>query len=211
MLRTQGDPFLRVPAMFDDDDMEDDRHAGCPAAVWGPAAAVVCSASAVPTWRTSTLTEADAREEADRVATGQGFTEHLAERIGAAARASAVFGEAVERQGVTVIPVARAKWGFGGGSGGRDGEQGAGGGGGTSVSPVGYIELRAGEARFRRIDNRARIAAAVVGCALSAAVAFRLGRMRRPKAGRAGRAGVKWLLVKPAGMGLRLLRRGAPG
>jgi hypothetical protein len=155
-----------------------------------------------------TVTEADAREEAGRVATGPGFTGHLAERIGAAARASAVFGEAVQGQGVTVIPVARAKWGFGGGSGGRDGEQGAGGGGGTSVSPVGYIELRAGEARFRRIDNRARIAAAAAACGLSGAIAFRLGRMRRPKASRAGRAGVKWLVLKPAGMGLRLLRRG---
>ena len=155
------------------------------------------------------VSEADAREEADRVAIRDGFTERLAERLGAAARASAVFGEPVEEQEVTVIPVARARWGFGGGSGGRDGEQGAGGGGGMFVSPVGYIELRAGEARFRRLHNRAQIAAAAVAagavaCGLSAAVAFRVGRMRRP---RAGRAGVKWLLLKPAGMGFRALRR----
>ena len=156
------------------------------------------------------MTEADAREEAARAAAGGGFTEHLAERVGAAARASAVFGDAVQGQGVTVIPVARAKWGFGGGSGGRDREQGAGGGGGASVSPMGYIELRAGEARFRRIHSRSQIAAAVVGCGLSAAIAFRVGRMRRPKAGRASRAGLKWLVLKPAGMGFRLLRRGAP-
>lgn len=159
------------------------------------------------------MTEADAKEEATRVATGHGFTERLAERMGAAARASAVFGEPVEGQGVTVIPVARAKWGFGGGSGGREGEQGAGGGGGMSVSPVGYVELHAGEARFRRIHSRAQIAAAAVAagavtCGLSAAVAFRVGRMRRPKA---GRAGVRWLLLKPAGMGLRMLRRAAQG
>jgi hypothetical protein len=143
------------------------------------------------------------------VATGHGFTENLAERVGATARASAAFGDAVEGQGVTVIPVARAKWGFGGGSGGRNGEQGAGGGGGTSVSPVGYIELRAGEARFRRIHKRSQIAAAVVACGLSGAIAFRVGRMRRPKTSRAGRAGVKWLILKPARMGFRLLRRGA--
>ncbi len=154
------------------------------------------------------MTEADARQEADRVATRSGFTEQLAERVGATARASAVFGEPVESQGVTVIPVARAKWGFGGGSGGRNGEEGAGGGGGTAVSPVGYIELHAGEARFRRLHNHARIAAAAAGCGLSAAIAFRVGRMRRPKASRAGRAGVRWLLLKPAGMGFRLLKRG---
>jgi uncharacterized spore protein YtfJ len=162
------------------------------------------------------VTEADAKEKAARVATGHGFTERLAERIGAAARVSAVFGEPVEEQGITVIPVARAKWGFGGGSGGRDGEQGAGGGGGMSVSPVGYLELHAGEVRFRRIHNRAQIAAAAVAagavaCGLSAAVAFRVGRMRRPKAARAGRAGVRWLVLKPAGMGFRLLRRAPPG
>ena len=155
--------------------------------------------------------EAEATDEAERVATAQGFTERLAERVGAAARASAVFGEAVDGQGVTVIPVARAKWGFGGGSGVREDQQGTGGGGGTSVSPVGFIELRAGEARFRRIHNRAQIAAVVMGTGLSTVIAFRLGRMRRPKAGRAGRAGVKWLMLKPAGMGLRLLRRAGPG
>ena len=69
------------------------------------------------------MSEAEAREEAQRVATGRGFTERLAETIGAAARASAVFGEPVEGQGVTVIPVARAKWGFGGGSGGTTGSK----------------------------------------------------------------------------------------
>ena len=153
------------------------------------------------------MTESDARDKAERVASGPGLTERLAERIGATARASAVFGEAVEDQGVTVIPVARARWGFGGGSGARDGEQGGGGGGGTSVSPVGYIELRAGEARFRRIHNRGRIAGAAAACVLSAALAFRLGRLRRPRARQAGRAGVKWLLMKPAAMGFRLFRR----
>jgi hypothetical protein len=156
------------------------------------------------------VTEADAREQASRVATGHGFTERLADRVGASARASAVFGDAVESGGAMVIPVAKAKWGFGGGSGGRDGEEGAGGGGGTSVAPVGYIELRAGQTRFRRIRNRSQIAAALVACGLSAAIAFRVGGTRRPKASRASRAGVKWLVLKPAGMGFRLLRRGTP-
>jgi hypothetical protein len=75
------------------------------------------------------------------------------------------------------------------------------------VSPVGYIELRSGEARFRHIHNRARIAAGAAACVLSAAVAFRLGRLRRPGARQAGRTGFKWLVMKPAAMGFRLLRR----
>jgi hypothetical protein len=155
------------------------------------------------------VNEAEARDEAARIATRGAFTEQLAARVGATARASAVFGEPVEGQGVTVIPVARARWGFGGGSGGRDGEEGSGGGGGTSVSPVGYIELRDGEAQYRGIHDRARLAAAVATCGLSAAIAFRLGRIRLPKAGRAGRAGIRWLMLKPAAMGFRLVRRGA--
>ena len=43
--------------------------------------------------------------------------ERLAELVGGAAGASSVFGAAVERDGVTIVPVARARWGFGGGSG----------------------------------------------------------------------------------------------
>jgi len=41
----------------------------------------------------------------------------LADKLGKGARAAAVFGEPVERDGVTVIPVAKARWGFGGGTG----------------------------------------------------------------------------------------------
>ena len=41
----------------------------------------------------------------------------LSDRLGKGARAAAVFGEPVERDGVTVIPVAKARWGFGGGAG----------------------------------------------------------------------------------------------
>jgi uncharacterized spore protein YtfJ len=49
------------------------------------------------------------------------LVERLAEKIGSSARAAAVFGETVERDGVTVIPVAKARWGFGGGDGGPGG------------------------------------------------------------------------------------------
>lgn len=76
------------------------------------------------------------------------FAQRLAERVGVRAGASAVFGEPVERADLTVIPVAKATWGFGGGSGGEAENQGSGGGGGALVSPIGFIEVRAGGARF---------------------------------------------------------------
>ena len=75
----------------------------------------------------------------------------MAEKLGAVARAATVFGEPVERAGITVIPVAKARWGFGGGAGHRKDEDGAGGGGGVQVTPVGFIEIKNQAANFRPI------------------------------------------------------------
>ena len=84
------------------------------------------------------------------------FIGTMAEKLGAVARAATVFGEPVERDGVTVIPVAKARWGFGGGAGQRKNEgdkqeDGAGGGGGVQVTPVGFIEIKNHGANFRPI------------------------------------------------------------
>ena len=92
-------------------------------------------------------------EELESAGSGT-LLERLAEKLGVAARASTVFGEAVERDGMTVIPVAKARWGLGGGSNkhgiaGR--REGVGGGGGVIVQPVGFIEMSNGESRFRPI------------------------------------------------------------
>lgn len=84
----------------------------------------------------------------------EGLIERLANHIGGYAGAQAVFGQPVERDGVTVIPVAKVRWGFGGGAGTGSkpgsGEEGAGGGGGGGVNavPVGFIEISNGQARF---------------------------------------------------------------
>ena len=83
----------------------------------------------------------------------EGFINGLAEKLGATARAATIFGAPVDRDGVTVIPVGKARWGFGGGAGKRRDEDGAGGGGGVQVIPVGFIELRDGRAEFRPIRN----------------------------------------------------------
>lgn len=83
----------------------------------------------------------------------------LVERFGGRTGVHTVYGDPVERDGVTVIPVARVRWmaGAGAGSGGTPtGEgaaegEGAGGGGAIIGDPVGYIELRSSEATFRPI------------------------------------------------------------
>lgn len=104
-------------------------------------------------------------EEATRAAdrhvrlSGQGIAERLFERLGGAGSANTVFGEPIERDGVTVIPVARVRWGGGGGGGDSEASEGSpagsgsGGGGGLSASPVGYIELSSGRAHFVRISS----------------------------------------------------------
>jgi uncharacterized spore protein YtfJ len=93
------------------------------------------------------------------------FLAHLADRLGNRASTAAVYGEPVERNGVTVIPVARMRWGFAGGVGtgsnqfGPSGGQGSGvgGGGGVSASPMGYIEIANGRTEFRRIQDRPQL------------------------------------------------------
>jgi uncharacterized spore protein YtfJ len=109
----------------------------------------------------------DAAMDEARKAAGGGsidaFVERIAERVGASANVRAVFGEPIERDGITVVPVARVRWGFGGGAGrgpigvgpGIDGQgaaraggideglsgMGTGGGGGATADPVGYLEI----------------------------------------------------------------------
>jgi uncharacterized spore protein YtfJ len=81
------------------------------------------------------------------------FLERLAEKIGATASAKAVYADPVEHDGVTIIPVAKVRYGFGGGSGKKSHKEGEGGGGGLQASPMGYIEMKDGETQFRPIRD----------------------------------------------------------
>lgn len=103
--------------------------------------------------------------------------ERLAEKLGVTARASTIYGDPVERDGMTVIPVAKARWGLGGGSGPqglRGRSLGMGGGGGVVVEPVGYIEMKNGESRFRTIGEASGKA---MGIALAAGVVLVLAAL----------------------------------
>ena len=106
--------------------------------------------------------------------------DRILERMGWHVRAGAIFGEPVERDGVTVIPVAKARWGFGGGTRrgtGRgaaperpdtaadEGSRSAG-GGGLALSPVGYIEIKDGQARFRPIYDPGAVASMALAGAI---------------------------------------------
>lgn len=103
-----------------------------------------------------------------------GFVERMAERVGGKASVRAVFGDPIERDGITIIPVAKVRWGFGGGAGrgpvavgpGMDAQgttssagdpampgSGTGGGGGATAEPIGYLEIGPDGASFRPITE----------------------------------------------------------
>lgn len=105
----------------------------------------------------------------------------LAERVGAHAASGAVFASPVEREGVTVIPVAKVRWGFGGGSGrgieegsetGEIGE-GSGGGGGVFASPLGFIEIRDGHAEFKRTQDPVALVPVIIASGIAAWLSLR--------------------------------------
>ena len=87
----------------------------------------------------------------------------IVEKIGAKAGVQAAFGQPVTNGDVTVVPVARVRWGFGAGSGmgpdpktsadkGAPTSSGSGAGGAVGVTPVGYLEIRTSGAEFKPLS-----------------------------------------------------------
>jgi uncharacterized spore protein YtfJ len=83
------------------------------------------------------------------------FFDSITERLYGTAAVKAVYGDPIEAQGKTIIPVAKVVYGFGGGFGetGKDKKEGAdreGGGAGAGVrtKPVGVIEVTEEDTRF---------------------------------------------------------------
>ncbi len=104
--------------------------------------------------------------------------ERLADRLGGKASVTAVYGEPVVCEGVTVIPVAKVGFGFGGGAGratetSKTGE--GGGGGGAEARPLGFIEIKDGTATFHPIRDP-WVDVVVPLATLAAAVVPRLAR-----------------------------------
>jgi uncharacterized spore protein YtfJ len=111
--------------------------------------------------------------------TADRMIERLADRLGATAMIDVVVGEAVEHDGVKVIPLAKARYGFGGGEGSA-GQEGSGGGGGVSVTPIGYVELQGGRARFHRVLDAEAIAMLMAaGAVLVLAASRAIARLMR--------------------------------
>jgi uncharacterized spore protein YtfJ len=124
----------------------------------------------------------DAKREAEADAADERFSK-LLKSLGGAATAKAVFGQPVEKDGTTIVPVARVRFGVGGGGGrgpgskkkGDDGDAeqvGYGQGGGVQAGPLGYIELSGGKATYTRIADPARPMTIALFFPLVAALSF---------------------------------------
>jgi uncharacterized spore protein YtfJ len=105
----------------------------------------------------------------------------LADRIGARFSAATVYGTPIERDGVTVVPVAAVRFGIGAGGGSdpskrQDGEGDGGGGGAT---PAGYIELKGGRSRFVPVVHPARMLALICCTVLAGLLIMRPVAERR--------------------------------
>lgn len=111
----------------------------------------------------------------------------ITERLQTTASVESVYGEPIVADGKTIIPVARVRYGFGGGFGegsddngssSDDGQAGGSGGGGVEVTPIGIIEVTPGDTRYISFEDRRRlISAALVGLALGAII-FRRRRSK---------------------------------
>jgi uncharacterized spore protein YtfJ len=87
--------------------------------------------------------------------------------------ATRVFGEPVERDGITVVPAAAVR---GGGGGGGDNQENGGVGFGVDASPVGAFVIKDGQVSWRPAVNVNRI---MIGWQIVALVALLLAARRR--------------------------------
>ncbi|MEA5388937.1 spore germination protein GerW family protein [Haloarculaceae archaeon H-GB11] len=107
----------------------------------------------------------------------------LVEQLAHGLQVGSVFGDPIETEAGTIIPVAKGGYGtgFGGGVGEPASEEeatgsGGGWGGGISVSPAGYIEITDDDIRYVSVGSKRRgLLAFAAGLALGAVASRLLG------------------------------------
>ena len=109
----------------------------------------------------------------------QEILKNISGRLEGSADVKRVFGEPMVVDGMTIIPVAKVRYGFGGGFGEGKGDddagQGGGGGGGVEVAAIGILEVTPEGTRYTSFEDRSRLIKA--GFALGLIAMFILGRI----------------------------------
>ena len=99
------------------------------------------------------------------------------------ANVKVVFGDPIEKDTLTIIPVATTKVSGGGGGGVDDAKKSGGMGLGLNVTttPIGYIKIEGGSATFVDIIDKSKLAAGgmVVGALSLVLLISSVGRVRR--------------------------------
>jgi uncharacterized spore protein YtfJ len=109
--------------------------------------------------------------------------QELMAKVEDAASVKRVFGEPYERDGVTVIPVARVGGGGGGGGGEGDEGKGWGGGGGFVGAPVGIYVIKDGNVRWRPAVDVTSVLLRVQAALITALLTGRAIKKARGRAG----------------------------
>ncbi|GAA3519783.1 GerW family sporulation protein [Actinocatenispora rupis] len=115
------------------------------------------------------------------VESGNGPLARLADRLGTTLSVSQVVGTPIERNGTTVVPVAKVGLGFGGGVSTAPDKPGEGGGGGGGARPVGFIEIRDGAATYHPVRDPWRDVVVPVAVVLALVAPWIVRALTRPR------------------------------
>lgn len=106
---------------------------------------------------------------------GKGFTS-IIRKLQESAAVESVYGDPIESNGKTIVPVAKIRYGFGGGYGSDSDREdrtaesedqestSAGMGGGVVATPTGVVEITDSETRFIPIGSNRKLAAVAIAC-----------------------------------------------
>lgn len=121
----------------------------------------------------------------------QHLLQAIAERLHSCSSIHMIYGDPIETQGKTLIPVAKVSYGFGGGAVGTNGLdsadkqpsestlEGGGGGGGVRMIPLGMVEVTSQQTRFLPFGGGKRMIGAL---AVGLIVGILMGRKYYQKA-----------------------------
>ena len=105
---------------------------------------------------------------------GDSFIERLATKVGTSAASKTIFHDPIKEEGITIIPVAKVRYGFGGGFKCKQpDDNGTGVGGGMDIAPVGYIEIKDGQTQFKSIRAPISITSVIIAGGFAGLLLFR--------------------------------------
>ena len=109
--------------------------------------------------------------EAEIVPAWRADLRQLAQKLAGSMSSDAVFGEPVHHGDITLVPIAKAAWGLGGGGHADRG----GGGGGMAIKPIGFIVIDAAGARYEPLEQARLPGLLLLGGVVAGAVLAAIG------------------------------------